>query len=63
MAERLTANEYWRRRERDELAARRSFDRGSRDQMIDQALIAWMAGGASVPWEQFRREWIRTHGE
>jgi len=62
MEKRLTAAEYWRRREREALAARRQSQEKNSDPLVEQALIAWMAAGATVPWEQFKREWIQQRG-
>lgn len=58
----LTPAEYRRRREMAALADRRRRDEETRDPLVEQALIAWMAGGRAVPWEQFRREWIKAKG-
>lgn len=56
----LSPSDYRRRREREDLAARRRIDREKADPDAEQALIAWMAAGATIPWEQFRREWIKS---
>lgn len=56
----LAPAEYRRLREREERAARRRRDSEEHDPEMDSALIAWMAAGASMPWEEFRREWIQS---
>lgn len=64
MADRwLAPADYRRLREREDLAARRRRDSEAHDPEMDTALIAWMAAGASMPWEEFRREWIQSRNQ
>lgn len=56
----LTPAEYRRRRDRAALAERRRRDEARRDPAVEQALIAWIAGGRVMPWEQYLREWLQT---
>lgn len=55
----LTPAEYRRRREMAALADRRRRDEQTRDPLIEQAFIAWVASGRVLSWEQFRREFIQ----
>lgn len=58
----LTPAEYRRRRELAALAERRRRDEQTRDPIVEQAFIAWVASGRVMSWEQFRREFIKTRG-
>jgi hypothetical protein len=59
----LNAAEYRRRREMAALAERRRIDEQKRDPAVEQALIAWIAGGRVTRWELFLREWLQSRGE
>ena len=48
-------------RERDELAARRKQQEATRDDVLEQCVIAyinWVKDFGPQPWEAFRRDWL-----
>lgn len=59
----LSPQEYRRQREREELAARRRGYEQRRDPLIEQAVIAWVNVGRSIPWKRFLREWLQGRKE